>query len=215
MFRRALIFLSLTLFAALSSGERLRAQDSFSELDGLTRNGIVYAGTYRWERSIRVVKTSRSDTLALLLGLNNDLNGNVNLLYLVVQPEDYDTFCRLIKEVGDKFAEWSGLAAERGIRDFRKQIPVDFGTMVHVLAMMNAEMNPILFRAVFESDAEGRPSVTFQAEDGRYSEPLFGFRDTADFTRFRRSISADTLQARYAVYLRLKEEKERVEGLFE
>ena len=185
------------------------------EVDGLTQAGLVFIDSfYGNEYSIRAMEEDGTDTFHVLLGLSNDRNGNINLRYFHVFPKDYSQFYSCLCQVRDKFTEWAKTASENGVKNFNKQIPVDFGNTVYKYSSLGPGKNySIDFVTTFSVDEEGQSSLRLGAKGDEYD--CYIYESPEEFSALVDKVGLDNIREKYEVYLQWKKAEADRDSLFE
>lgn len=182
-----------------------------TEEDAVTKAGLVFVDSFYWDNySIRAMQKDSTDTYHLFLGLSNDRDGNINIRYLHIFPDDYPQFYSCFCQVRDKFSDWARTAAENGVKDFKKQIPVDFEETVYRISFLGPGGNLSTdFVATFSVDSEGHSCLMLGTrEDEDY---FYTYGSPEMFATLVDLVGLDNIRKKYDAYLQRKARREKAE----
>ena len=182
-----------------------------TEEDGLTKAGLVFIDSFYGDNySIRAMQKDSTDTYHIFLGLSHDRDGNINIRYLHIFPEDYAQFYSCFCQVRDKFTEWTRTATANGIKDFKKQIPVDFGETVYRVKFFGSGGNYSTdFVATFSVDSEGQSFLMLGTREKE--DYFYAYGSPERFSALVDLVGLDNIRKKYDAYLQRKAQREKAE----
>ncbi|MBO6222452.1 MAG: hypothetical protein J6N56_01555 [Bacteroidales bacterium] len=148
--------------------------------------------------SVRVFRYKGTDSLVLCIGLLDDLDGNINLKYLRVEPEDWASFESKMAVVDEKFSKWAETARKENVKNFRKVVPVDFENIVGRFSFGYRGYYETPLYAVFEVNENGK-SILRLVDNEDYDRPssLLWFYSPQEFHDLYELIRFDNASARF------------------